>query len=55
MRTPTFWFAVLLLVCMIAPYLLGVPPRSRRDWMWLVGTIAFLAWLLLGLASLRDR
>jgi hypothetical protein len=52
-RTPTFWVAVLLIVCVVAPYLLGVPPRSRRDWMLLVATVAFLAWLLVGLTSLR--
>ena len=54
-RTPTFWFAVLLIVCMVAPYVLGVAPKNRRDRLLLTATIAFLAWLLLGLTSLRDR
>jgi hypothetical protein len=54
-RTPMFWFVLLATLCVVAPYLLGVPPRRRRDWMLLTATIAFLAWLLGGFASVRTE
>lgn len=50
-----FWFVLLAAVCLVGPYLLGVPPRTRRHWMLLTATIAFLAWLLGGFASVRAR
>lgn len=53
LRVPVFWCAVLVLACVITPYLLRVPPRRRRDWMLLTATIAFLVWLLGGFASVR--
>jgi hypothetical protein len=54
MRTPLSWYLVLLVVILVVPYLAGVPPRSRRQWRYLLVTIAFLTWLLLGFASLRS-
>ena len=35
--------------------LLGVRPRTRRHWMYLAITIAFLFWILAGMISLRSR
>jgi hypothetical protein len=52
-RSPTTWFAILVGVCVLGPYVLGVPPRTRRQWLWIAITIAFLAWLLPMMASLR--
>lgn len=49
MRSFWTWFLVLLVASMVAPYALGVRPRTRRDWLALALTIAFLMWLLLGL------
>ena len=53
MRTPLSWFIFLVVVCVVAPYVAGVRPRYRRDWILLAITIAFLAWLLAGFASVR--
>ena len=53
MRSPTVWFVLLAGACMTAPYLLGVPPQTRRQWTYVAITIAFLAWLLPLMASLR--
>ena len=41
------WFLIALAACVIAPYVLGVRPRTRRDWTLIALTIAFAAWLLL--------
>jgi len=49
LRTFSFWFLILLMTCVVAPYAFGVPPRSRRDWLALALIIAFLSWLLPGL------
>jgi hypothetical protein len=48
------WFVVLAGVCLIGAYALGVPPNSRRQWLYLGITIGFLAWLLPFMASLRS-
>jgi hypothetical protein len=48
----TAWFAVLVSVCIVAPYLLGVRPRSRQEWNQMAMTIAFLAWILPLMVSL---
>jgi len=53
MRTPLSWFVLLLVVCVVGPYVTGARPRHRRDWILLVITISFLAWLLAGLTSVR--
>jgi hypothetical protein len=52
-RTPLEWYVVLLAVCIVAPYVLRVRPKSRRDWIALTITIAFLTWLLAGFAFVR--
>ena len=53
MRTPLSWFILLLVVCVVAPYVMGVRPRHRRDWILVAITITFLAWLLIGFTSVR--
>jgi hypothetical protein len=55
MRSATTWFVLLAVLCMIGPYLLGARPRSRRDWMYIALTLAFLAWLLPLMIALRSR
>ena len=49
------WFLVLSGVCLLGPYALGVPPKTRRHWWYISLTIAFVAWLLPLMASLRSR
>lgn len=46
MRSFSTWFLVLLVASVVAPYVLGVRPRTRRDWLALALIIAFLMWLL---------
>ena len=48
------WLAVLVVVCVAGPHLLGLRPRRRLDWVAMTGTVAFLAWLLGGFVSLRS-
>ena len=40
-------------VCLVGPYVLGVRPRTRRDWQYIAITIAFLAWILLLMVPVR--
>jgi hypothetical protein len=54
MRTPLAWYILLVSLCVLAPYLLGIRPRGRKDWIWLTLTIAFLTWLLAGFTSVRS-
>jgi hypothetical protein len=54
MRTPFSWYVLLLLVTALGPYALGVRPRCPRQWRYVSVTVAFLTWLLLGIASLRS-
>ena len=53
MRTPLSWYVLLVSVITIAPYVLGIPPRTPQQWRYVAITIAFLTWLLLGFASVR--
>jgi hypothetical protein len=46
--------AVLLVVCVAGPYLLGLRPRRRLEWIAMTATVAFLVWLLGGFVSLRS-
>jgi hypothetical protein len=46
MESPSTWFLILAGVCVGGPYLLGVRPRTRRQWRYVTLTIAFLAWIL---------
>jgi hypothetical protein len=53
MRTPFFWYVVLVALCIGGPYALGVRPSRRADWAALTAAISFLTWLLIGLAVVR--
>lgn len=55
LKSPTFWFLVLALASVVGPYALRVPPRTRRQWLYIAITLAFLAWLLPLMVSLRAR
>jgi hypothetical protein len=55
MRSALTWFLILAGVCIGGPYVLGVRPRARRDWIYLALTLAFLAWLLPLMISVRSR
>ena len=55
MRSAGAWFLVLATVCIVGPYVLGVRPKTRRDWVSLAVVVALLAWLLPLMASLRSR
>lgn len=49
------WFLVLAGVCIVGPYVLGVGPKTRRHWVYLALTLAFLAWVLPLMIPLRSR
>jgi hypothetical protein len=53
MRSANTWFLVLTTACIVGPYLFGVRPTTRQDWFLIAVTIAFLAWVLPLMASLR--
>ncbi len=55
MRSHVTWFVVLATASIAGPYLLGVRPRSRRDWTWVAIVLSFLAWVLLLMAPVRSR
>ena len=55
MSAPYTWLAVLVALCIAGPYVLHARPRRPLDWIALTVTVAFLAWLLGGSASLRSR
>jgi hypothetical protein len=54
MKLPGTWFLVLTTICVVGPYVLGVRPRTRRHWLYLAVTIAFLALMLPLMSSLRS-
>jgi hypothetical protein len=41
MRSAGTWFLVLATVCLVAPYVRGVRPKTRRHWVYLAQTFAF--------------
>jgi hypothetical protein len=49
------WFLVIAAAAVATPYLLGVKPRTRRQWQYVAITLAFLAWVLPLMVSLRSR
>jgi hypothetical protein len=49
------WFAVLLAVCVIGIYAFHLRPRTRRGWLLVALAIAFLAWLLPFMATVRAQ
>jgi hypothetical protein len=54
MRSPFSSYVLLVSICIVGPYLFGVRPRARRDWLWLTLTIGFLTWLLAGFGFVRS-
>jgi hypothetical protein len=53
--TSELWFIVIAAAAVAAPYVLGVKPRTRRQWLYVAITLAFLAWILPLMVSLRSR
>jgi hypothetical protein len=53
-RSHTTWFIVLAAVCVAGPYVLGLRPKTPRQWWYLAIAIALLAWLLPLMAPLRS-
>jgi len=49
------WFLVVAGICIAAPYALRVPPRTRRQWLWVTFTLTFAIWVLLFMRSLRAQ
>jgi hypothetical protein len=51
-------FVLSLLSCavVLGPYVLGIGPRSSREWRWIALTLLFLFWMLGGYRNVRaDR
>ena len=48
-------FLLLAAICILGPYVLHVQPKTRKQWVYLAITLAFLAWVLLLMAPLRSR
>ena len=55
MNSASTWFLALAGVCIAGPYLLGVRPKTPRQWLYVAIAIAFLAWVLPLMVSLRSR
>ncbi len=55
MKSPGTWFLILTGLCIAGPYLLGLPPLTRRHRIYVAITIAFLAWVLPLMGSLHSR
>jgi hypothetical protein len=53
LRSAVTWWVLLSAVCVAGPYLLGVRPRTPRERLYLALTLAFLAWVLPLMTSLR--
>jgi hypothetical protein len=54
LKSPTFWFIVLAVAAAVGPYAVRVAPTTSRDWVYIAITVAFLAWLLPLMVSLRS-
>jgi hypothetical protein len=52
--TARTWFLLLAAITAVAPYIFGISPRTRRQWLYVVVTLAFLAWILPFMALLRS-
>jgi len=53
MKNPITWFVVLAVICVAGPYMFHVRPIRARERLFVVLTIAFLAWILPLMVSLR--
>jgi hypothetical protein len=49
------WFLVIAVLAIATQYVVGVNPRTRRQWLYVAVTLAFLAWVLPLMVSLRSR
>jgi hypothetical protein len=47
------WFLLVTILIVVAPYVFGVSPRTRRQWFYIVLTLVFIAWILPFTVSLR--
>ena len=47
------WFLLIVVFTIAAPYALHIKPRTRRQWFYVVVALAFVAWILPFMASLR--
>jgi hypothetical protein len=47
MKSAGSWWLLLLAVCMVGPYVLGVRPRTSREWTYIALTIAFITIVLI--------
>ncbi len=52
--TASTWFLLLAAIAAVAPYFFGISPRTCRQRLYVVVTLAFLAWILPFMASLRS-
>jgi hypothetical protein len=52
-RSAGLWFLVLAGICIAGPYVFGLRPKTRRQWVYIAVAIAFLAWVLPLMVSLR--
>ena len=53
MKDPVTWFVILAAVCVAGPYVFHVQPLTGRQRLFVALTIAFLAWILPLMVSLR--
>ncbi len=53
--TAATWFVILAALAVLVPYLCGISPRTRRQWLYVMMALTFLAWILPLMASLRSR
>ena len=54
MKSPVSRFLPLLTVLIAEPYMFGVRPKTRREWIYIGLTIGFIAWMLILMAPLRS-
>jgi len=55
LKSPITWFVILVASCLFGPYILGVAPKTRRQWTYVAIVLAFIAWILPMMASLRSQ
>jgi hypothetical protein len=54
MRSAGIWALILTGLCVVGPYVLRVPPKTRRHWAYIVTTLIFVWWIL-GQGSVRSH
>jgi hypothetical protein len=52
-KDPVTWFVILAAMCIAGPYVFRVRPVTARQRLFVALTIAFLAWILPLMISLR--